>query len=184
MPSVRRQQAVCAAALLLAFYVVSIWTALPAKDASGAVLVVRPNAAQSEPIEAQDSQLPPSLSSCGAGKQKIDRVARLEGRMAALGGSDEGLIQPFWLGCVFWVLLTWKFFRTRKLHYLLPAFFLVVLSHVYAWFWHAGLMLPCVIALLWMTWPAAEIAVPKAAALRAIAFVDAAAYRRGTDQLG
>jgi hypothetical protein len=31
--------------------------------------------------------------------------------------------------------------------------FLVVLSHRYAFFWHSGLMLPTVIALLWMTWP-------------------------------
>src|SRR3984957_18657014 len=42
-----------AAAMLLVLYGISIWTALPAKDASGAVLVVRPNGAQSEPLEEQ-----------------------------------------------------------------------------------------------------------------------------------
>ena len=80
-----------AAVMLLVFYGLSIWTALPAKDASGAVLVVRPNAAQSEPIEEQDSQIAAVLSWCGAGKQKIDRVGRVEGRMAALGRPDSWL---------------------------------------------------------------------------------------------
>jgi hypothetical protein len=145
-----------AAALLLAFYVISIWTAWPAKDASGAVLVVKPNAAQSTPIEAQDSQLPPSYPRAEpVNKRSIQWLAwKIEWRLS--GALTEGLVHPFWLGCVFWALLTWKLFKTRKLHYLLPAFFLVVLSHVYAWFWHAGLMLPCVIGLLWMTWPRGE----------------------------
>ncbi len=142
-----------AAAMLLVFYGISIWTALPAKDASGAVLVVRPNAAPNKPIEEQDSELPPSNPGAEpANRRSIQWLAwKVEWRLS--DALTAGLIQPFWLGCMFWVLLTWKFFRIRKLHYLLPAFFLVVLSHVYAWFWHAGLMLPCVIALLWMTWP-------------------------------
>jgi hypothetical protein len=142
-----------AAAMLLVFYGISIWTALPAKDASGAVLVVRPNAALSKPIEEQDSELPPSYPRAEPpNRRSIQWLAwKVEWRLS--DALTTGLIQPFWLGCVFWVLLTWKFFRTRRLHYLLPALFLVVLSHVYAWFWHAGLMLPCVIALLWMTWP-------------------------------
>ena len=145
-----------AAALLVALYAISIWTALPAKDASGAVLVVRPNATQSRPIEEQDSQLPPSYPRAEPeNRRSIQWLAwKVEWRLS--GALTEGLVHPFWLGCVFWVLLTWKFFRTRKLHYLLPALFLVILSHVYAWFWHAGLMLPCVIALLWMTWPPQE----------------------------
>jgi hypothetical protein len=142
-----------AAVMLLVFYAISIWTALPAKDAGGAVLVVRPDAAQSKPIEEQDSELPPSYPRAEpANRRSIQWLAwKVEWRLS--DALTVGLIQPFWLGCLFWVLLAWKFFRTRKLHYLLPAFFLVVLSHVYAWFWHAGLMLPCVIALLWMTWP-------------------------------
>jgi hypothetical protein len=142
-----------AAALLLVLYGISIWTALPAKDASGAVLVVRPNTAQIKPIEDQGSELPPSYPGAEpANRRSIQWLAwKVEWRLS--DSLTTGLIQPFWLGCLFWVLLTWKFFRTRKLHYLLPAFFLVVLSHVYAWFWHAGLMLPCVIALLWITWP-------------------------------
>jgi hypothetical protein len=149
------------AALLLAFYVISIWTALPARDASGAVLVVKPNATQSTPIQAQDSQLSPSYPRPEpVNKRSIQWLAwKIEWRLS--GALTEGLVHPFWLGCVFWVLLAWKLFKTRKPHYLLPAVFLVVLSHLYAWFWHAGLMLPCVIALLWMTWPREESAFRK-----------------------
>jgi hypothetical protein len=145
-----------AAALLLALYGVSIWVALPAKDASGAGLVVRPNPLQTQLIETQQSQLPPRYPRAEPKhRSSVQWLAwKIESRLAEL---TEGLIQPFWLGCVFWVVLTWKLFRTRKLHYLLPAIFLVVLSHVYAFFWHSGLMLPCVIALLWMTWPAQQL---------------------------
>ena len=83
-------------------------------------------------------------------------MARLEGRDPARGADGRAHLAVL-VGCVFWVLLTWKLLRTRKLHYLIPAVFLVVLSHVYAFFWHSGLMLPCVIALLWMTWPAQQL---------------------------
>ena len=146
-----------AAAMLLVFYGISIWTAWPAKDASGAVLVVRPYSQQGEALEAQESRLPPSYPRPEPQNRRSIRwlAWKLEWRLS--GGLTEGLIHPFWLGCVFWVLLAWKLFRTRKLHYLIPAVFLVVLSHLYGWFWHAGLMLPCVIALLWMTWPAHEL---------------------------
>jgi hypothetical protein len=142
-----------AAVMLLVFYGISIWTALPAKDASGAVLVVRPSAAQSEPTEQQDSKLPPSYPRAEpANKRSIQWLWwKVEWRLS--DALTAGIVQPFWLGCLFWALLAWKLLKTRKLHYLLPALLLVVLSHVYAWFWHAGLMLPCVIALLWMTWP-------------------------------
>jgi hypothetical protein len=145
-----------AAALLLALYGTCIWVAFPAKDASGAGFVIRPNPVQSQSIDAQQSQLPPRYSRPEPenGSSVKWLAWKIETRLAEL---TEGLIRPFWLGCVFWVLLTWKLFRARKLHYLLPAVFLVVLSHVYAFFWHSGLMLPCVIALLWMTWPAQQL---------------------------
>jgi hypothetical protein len=141
-----------AGALLVALYAISIWVALPAKDASGAGLVIKPNPAQSQLLAEQQSQLPPRYPPAEPeNRRSVQWLAwKVEARLAEL---TEGLIQPFWLGCAFWVLLTWKFFRTRKLHYLIPAFFLVVLCHVYGFFWHSGLMLPCVIALLWMTWP-------------------------------
>jgi len=141
-----------AIALLLALYGVSIWAAWPAKDTSGAGFVIRRIPAQNRPIEAQQSQLPPRYPPPEPeNRRSVQWLAwKVEARLAEL---TEGLIQPFWLGCLFWGLLTWKLFRTRKLHYLIPPFFLAVLSHVYAFFWHTGLMLPCVIALMWMTWP-------------------------------
>lgn len=153
---VHRVRLYSAGALLLVLYGTCIWVALPAKDTSGAGFVVRPKLAQSEPIEAQQSQLPPRFPPAEPeNRSSIQWLAwKVEARLAEL---TEGLIQPFWLGCLFWVLLAWKLFRTRKLHYLIPAVFLVVLSHVYAFFWHTGLMLPCVIALLWMTWPTEQL---------------------------
>jgi hypothetical protein len=155
-PGMHRVRLYSAGALLLVLYGISIWVALPAKDTSGAGFVIRPNLSQSQPIEAQQSQLPPRYPPAEPGNRRsIQWLAwKVEARLAEL---TEGLIQPFWLGCVFWVVLTWKLFRTRKLHYLIPAVFLVVLSHVYSFFWHSGLMLPCVIALLWMTWPAQQL---------------------------
>jgi hypothetical protein len=145
-----------AAALLLALYGISILTAFPSKDASGAGLVFMPNPAVKEVVEAQQSQLTPPYPHPEPGdKRSIQWLAwKVESRLS--GGLTEGLIHPFWLGCVFWVLLTWKLFRTRKLHYLIPALFLVVLCHAYGWFWHSGLMFLYVIALLWMTWPPQE----------------------------
>ena len=141
-----------AATLLLALYGISILVALPAKDASGAGLVIRPNPLQTQLIETQQSQLPPRYPLAEPKNRRSIRwlAWKIESRLAEL---TEGLIQPFWLGCVFWVVLTWMLFKKRKLHYLLPAIFLVALSHVYGFFWHTGLMLPCVIVLLWMTWP-------------------------------
>ena len=73
-----------AAALLLALYGISIWTALPAKDASGAVLVVRPNAAQSKPIEAAGFAVAAVLSSA-RNRQIEDRSSGSPGRLN--GGS-------------------------------------------------------------------------------------------------
>ena len=142
-----------AALLLLALYGMSIWAAWPAKDASGAELVVKPNPALTRALGAQQSLLPPPHPHAEPeNKRSVRWLAwKVESRLS--GALTDGLIRPFWLGCLFWMLLTWKFFRTRNLHYLIPAVFLVVLSHLYGWFWHSGLMLPCVIALLWMTWP-------------------------------
>jgi hypothetical protein len=142
--------------LLLALYGVSIWAAFPSKDASGAGLVFMPNPALKNAVEAQQSNLiPPYFRPEPQNKRSVQWLAwKLETRLA--GGLTEGLIHPFWLGCLFWILLTWGLFKTRKLRYLIPAFFLVALCHFYAWFWHSGIMLVYIIAMLWMTWPAEE----------------------------
>ena len=124
--SARRSRLIAASALLMALYGVSIWVALPAKDASGAGLVIRPNPLQTQLIETQQSQLPPRYPRAEPkNRGSLPWLAwKVEARLAEL---TEGLIQPFWLGCVSWVVLTWKLFRTRKLHYLVPAIFLVAL---------------------------------------------------------
>ena len=143
-----------AAVLLLALYAVSIWAAWPAKNASGAGLVIRPGGGVSDTgVETQQSLLPPRYPPPEPAQKRSIQWIVWETEKALTAGLTEGLIAPFWLGILFWILLTWKFVRTRQLHYLLPAIFLVALSHVYAWFWHSGLMLPCVIALFWITWP-------------------------------
>jgi hypothetical protein len=147
---------VAASFLLLAMYGLSIWAAHPAKDASGAAFVFRPGNAPDSWINSQQSQLPPSYPPPEPeNKRSLQWLNwKLEARLS--GGLTDGLIRPFWLGCIFWILLAWKLLRTRKLRYLLPALFLVILCHTYAFFWHSGLMLPCVIGLLWMTWPVPE----------------------------
>lgn len=151
--AIDRRQSSAAAALLVALYAIAIWTAFPAKEATGAGLVVRPNPALTAWMNAQQSQLP------RARPEPLDKKSlawlswKLEARLA--GGLTLGLIEPFWLGCLVWAAVCWKLFRNRKLHYLIPAgFFVVFCADVYAWFWHSGLMLPCLIAILWMTWPA------------------------------
>jgi hypothetical protein len=134
-------------------YGLCIWAAHPAKDASGAAFAFRNGDAPHSWFDLQQSQLPPSYPRPEPeNKRSIQWLNwKLESRLS--GGLTEGLVRPFWLGCVFWILLSWKLLRTRKLHYLIPALFLVILCHTYAFFWHSGLMLPCVIGLLWMTWP-------------------------------
>jgi hypothetical protein len=147
--------------LLLALYALSIWTAWPAKTVGGAGLVIHTVGAPNqtpEALEAQQSLLPPRYPPPQPENRRSLRWVVWELEKGLTAGLTEGLIAPFWLGCLFWVLLTWKLFLARRLHYLIPAIFLVVFCHVYAFFWHSGLMLPCVIALMWMTWPARESA--------------------------
>jgi hypothetical protein len=142
-----------ASLVLLAMYGFSIWAAHPAKDASGAAFAFRGGEAPHSWIDSQQSQLPPSYPSPEPNDKKSIQWLNWKLKSRLSGGLTEGLVRPFWLGCVFWLLLAWKFLRTGQPHYLIPALFLVILCHTYAFFWHSGLMLPCVIGLLWMTWP-------------------------------
>jgi hypothetical protein len=142
-----------ATVLLSAFYCCAIRVALPAKDAiwvpinvptPGSTVVQEQQRRDLQEIQAHQMSSRSLFLSWVVTKVK----ARLE------RGLTDGLIQPFWLGCLFWLLVTWKLRKTRQLRYLVPAMLFVVFSAgVYAKFWHSGLMLPCVIMLLWMTWP-------------------------------
>jgi hypothetical protein len=139
--------------LLLALYAVSIWTAWPAKTVGGPGFVSHPVGAPDQSLESQQSLLPPRYPPPQPENKRSLRWVAWELEKGLTAGLTEGLVSPFWLGCLFWVLLTWKLFQSRQLYYLIPAILLVAFCHVYAFLWHAGLMLPCVIALMWMTWP-------------------------------
>ena len=142
-----------ASLLLLLLYVAAAWTAFPARDASGGGLVVRPNPQMKQWLATQQSQLPPLMRPEPLHKRSLDWISwKAEARLAP--GLTQGLTRPFWFGCLFWVALVWKLFKARKLHYLLPPLlFVIFCADIYAWFWHSGLMLPCVLCLLWITSP-------------------------------
>ena len=65
-----------------------------------------------------------------------------------------GLCDPFWLAFAFWVLCVLCFDERRSILYLLPVVFFSAFSVLYLTFWHAGLLNPLLICLLWITWPA------------------------------
>lgn len=68
-----------------------------------------------------------------------------------------GICQPWILAIPFWTVFALWLGARRKIIYLLPVLFFVVFSGiVYINFWHAGLVAPLVIGLLWITWPAHE----------------------------
>jgi hypothetical protein len=64
-----------------------------------------------------------------------------------------GLCDPLWLAFAFWVLCALCFDERRSFIYLLPVVFFSVFSVMYLTFWHAGLLNPLMICLLWITWP-------------------------------
>jgi hypothetical protein len=66
-----------------------------------------------------------------------------------------GVCQPWILSVPFWIGIATCFRARRSLFYLLPVVFFACLSGVvYGAWWHAGLLIPLVICLLWITWPA------------------------------
>jgi hypothetical protein len=64
-----------------------------------------------------------------------------------------GISDPLWLGFAFWVLCALCFDERRSFLYLLPVLIFSFFSVVYLSFWHAGLLNPLMICLLWITWP-------------------------------
>jgi hypothetical protein len=66
-----------------------------------------------------------------------------------------GVCEPWLLSIPFWIAVTVCFWARRSLVYLLPVVFFACFSGaVYATWWHVGLVIPLVICLLWITWPA------------------------------
>jgi len=65
-----------------------------------------------------------------------------------------GVCQPWPLSILFWIAIGLCLRARHSLFYLLPLLFFVCFSGaVYATWWHAGLVIPLVICLLWITWP-------------------------------
>jgi hypothetical protein len=65
-----------------------------------------------------------------------------------------GVCQPPILSVAFWVIVGLWFGARRKILYLLPVLFFAALSgFAYFTWWHAGLLVPLLICLLWITWP-------------------------------
>lgn len=65
-----------------------------------------------------------------------------------------GICQPWMLSILFWIAIALCLYARKSLLFLLPVLFFAVFSGiVYAQFWHMGLLVPLVIALLWITWP-------------------------------
>jgi hypothetical protein len=66
-----------------------------------------------------------------------------------------GVCQPWLLSFLFWITIGLCLRARRSLFYLLPVLFFACFSgEVYATWWHVGLVIPLVICLLWITWPA------------------------------
>jgi hypothetical protein len=66
-----------------------------------------------------------------------------------------GMCEPWILSIPFWAIITAWFIARRKLLYLLPVLFFALFSgEIYANWWHVGLLVPTLVCLLWITWPA------------------------------
>jgi hypothetical protein len=66
-----------------------------------------------------------------------------------------GVCQPWLLSILFWIAIAICFRARRSLFYLLPVVLFACLSGaVFAAWWHAGLLIPLLICLVWITWPA------------------------------
>lgn len=68
-----------------------------------------------------------------------------------------GTCQPWIISIPFWGAIAFCFYVRRKLFYLLPVILFAIFSGaVQVQFWHGGLLVPLLIALLWITWPSSE----------------------------
>jgi hypothetical protein len=139
---------VAASVILLGFYVGSALAAMPARD----VWIANMTATHDE---RQASQI--GLSTAPRAEKRthpLEWQARAS-VLRALNAVGWGTIQPILLGIPFWLLIAAAFYQRGILLYLLPVAMCVVFSAIaYVNFWHAGLLVPCLIALYWITWNA------------------------------
>jgi hypothetical protein len=115
-----------AALVLLPLYGFAVWTALPhPRDISFLIPFVKP------------------MTVMGAAV-----VYPLVGAVSLCGG----VAIPFSAAIPFWILVVSKFRQARRMFYLLPVATLGSLSAYHFNFWHAGLVIPTIIAICWITW--------------------------------
>lgn len=73
----------------------------------------------------------------------------------AIGSVLWAFCQPMFLSLLFWVAIAICLWARRSLFYLLPVLLFALFSGaVYLNWWHVGLLIPLVICILWITWPA------------------------------
>ena len=89
-----------------------------------------------------------------AGHISFDRSLRPSFAVSSLAAILMPICQPTILAFPFWIVIVPVFVVRRSLLYLLPVLFFALFSGaVFCVFWHWGLLVPLLIALLWMTWP-------------------------------
>lgn len=123
----RRRHPMGAVFVLLAFYAFAIWTAWPPHDLLSHIANTR---------RMQSSGMPSF-----AAKFLISLVMGI-------------CPKPWWLSIPFWIAIGIWLHMQRSLFYLLPVlFFAVFCGAVSCGWWHAGLLIPLLICMLWVTWP-------------------------------
>ena len=66
-----------------------------------------------------------------------------------------GIWHPWELSIVFWIAIAACLYSRHCLYYLLPVVFFVGFSAIaHCSLWHVGLLIPLLIAILWISWPA------------------------------
>lgn len=144
--TVPTRRLIASSAVLITFYLGAVFIATPAPDIWIA----------SMPATQADRQISPSGGITAAPVARRTHpvqwsTSRVVPRI--LSSLGWGTIQPILLGIPFWLLIAAAFDQRRHLLYLLPVGMCVAFSAVaYVNFWHAGLLVPCLIALYWITW--------------------------------
>jgi hypothetical protein len=76
----------------------------------------------------------------------------------AIGSLLWAFCQPMVLSLLFWAAIVTCLSARKSLFYLLPVLLFALFSGgVYLNWWHDGLLIPLLICILWITWPAADV---------------------------
>jgi len=97
----------------------------------------------------------------------LQRISNVRGQsrsffLSAIESIVWGICQPWMLSIPFWIAIVLCFHARRTVFYLLPVLLFAAFSGaVHVNWWHAGLLVPLVLCLLWTTWPAPEMSVSR-----------------------